>query len=74
MARAVARSPSASSPVNPSYRSRANTSRYEPKYTGLPRLQRAPALTACPHGLASEATSAPGKVLSTLALSTFADR
>ena len=32
-----------------------------------------PALTACPHGLASEATTAPGKVLSSLAFSTLAD-
>ena len=31
------------------------------------------ALTACPHGLPREATTAPGKVLSSLAFSTFAD-
>ena len=33
-----------------------------------------PALTAWPHGLASEATIAPGNVLSSLAFSTLADR
>jgi len=33
-----------------------------------------PAFTDCPHGEASEATIAPGKVLSSLALSTSASR
>jgi hypothetical protein len=69
VARAVAASPVASRPVNVSYRSRANTSRYEPKNV----LAGSPALTAWPHGLAREATTAPGNVLSSLALSTWAD-
>ena len=51
--------------------SRENTSRYDPKYTGLPPTS-VPAFTACPHGLASDAAVAPGNVLSSLALSTFA--
>ena len=72
-ARAVPRSPSASSPVKASYRSRANTSRYEPKYDGSPPAST-PAGTDWPHGLASDATIAPGKVLSSLAFSTLADR
>jgi hypothetical protein len=55
--------------VNVSYRSRANTSRYEPKNV----FAGSPALTAWPHGLASEATTAPAKVLSSLALSTWAE-
>ncbi len=68
--RAVARSPSASSPVHASYRSRAKTSRYDPKYV----FAGSPADTACPHGDARLATIAPGKVLSSDALSTFALR
>src|SRR5450759_706351 len=70
VSRAVARSPSATRPVQASYRSRAKTSRYEPKYV----LLGSPAEIACPHGEARLATMAPGKVLSSEALITFALR
>src|SRR5258708_751877 len=68
--RAVARSPSATRPVQASYRSRAKTSRYEPKYV----LLGSPAETAWPHGDARLATIAPWKVLSSDAFTTLALR
>ena len=66
--RAVALSPSAIRPVQISYRSRAKTSRYEPKNV----FAGSPAETAWPHGDAGAATIAPGKVLSSAAFSTLA--
>ena len=67
--RAVVKSPAATSPVQASYRSRAKTSRYDPKY----RLFGSPAEIAWPQGDAGAATIAPGNVLSSAALITLAD-
>src|SRR5690242_790697 len=62
--RAVRVSPASRSPVQASYTSRAKTSRYDPKYV----LLGSPAETAWPQGEAMLAISAPGKVLSSEAL------
>src|SRR5260370_18090907 len=58
--RAVARSPSATSPVHASYRSRENTSRYEPKKV----LFGSPPDTAWPPGAERLPPIAPETVLS----------